>query len=70
MCQQKQPICESDIKSDMFQKLDADILEKCRVFQNLLVTDLLSMKEGVIFESIWNSNAQKYQLSNFQGVPP
>ena len=44
MCPQKQPIFDGDIKSDVFQKLDAEILEKSKAFQNLLVTDLLNMK--------------------------
>ena len=41
---QTQPIFDGDIESDVFQKLGAEILEKGKVFQNLLVTDLLSMK--------------------------
>ena len=44
MCPQTQPIFDGDIKSDVFQKLMAEILEKGKVFQNLLVTDLLNMK--------------------------
>ena len=44
MWPRKQPIFDGDIKSDVFQKLDAEILEKGKVFQNLLVTDLLNMK--------------------------
>ena len=41
MCPPKQPIFDSDIKYDVFQKLDAEILKKGEVFQNLLVTDFL-----------------------------
>ena len=44
MWPRKQPIFDGDIKSDVFQKLDAEILEKSKAFQNLLVTDLLNMK--------------------------
>ena len=44
MCPQTQPIFASDIKSDVFQKLGWEIMEKGKVFQNLIVTDLLNMK--------------------------
>ena len=44
MCPQKQPLLNGDIKSNGFKKLMARILEKGKVYQILLVTDLLSMK--------------------------
>ena len=44
MCPQTQPIFDGVIKSVVFQKLGAEILEKGKVFPNLLVTDLLTMK--------------------------
>ena len=40
MCRQKDLIFDWDITSDVFQKLDAEILEKGKVFQNLFDTDL------------------------------
>ena len=51
MCPQTQPIFDRDIKSDVFQKLGAEILEKGKVFTNLLVTDLLNMKMPETFAS-------------------
>ena len=50
MWPRKQPIFDAYIKSDVFQKLDAEILQKGIVIQNLLVTDLLSMKRPKDFE--------------------
>ena len=44
MWPQTQSIFDGDIESDVFQKLGADILENGKVFQNLLVTDLSSIK--------------------------
>ena len=44
MTPRKQPIFDGDIKSDVFQKLGAEILEKGKVFQNLLVSDWLNIK--------------------------
>ena len=44
MCSQTQPKFDGDIKSDVYQKLGAQILEKSEVFPNLLVTYLLNMK--------------------------
>ena len=44
MCPQKQPLLNGDIKSNGFKKLMARILEKGKVYQILLVADLLSMK--------------------------
>ena len=40
MCPRKQPIFDGDITSDVFEKVDAEIMEKGEVFQKLLVTDL------------------------------
>ena len=37
-------IFDSDIESDVLRKLGAEILEKGKVFPNLLVTDFLNMK--------------------------
>ena len=44
MWPRKQTIFDGDIKSDMFQKLVSETLEKGKLFQNLLVTDLLNIK--------------------------
>ena len=48
MCPRKQPIFDGDIKSDVFQKLDAEILENGKVFPNFLVTDLSNMKKDCV----------------------
>ena len=48
---QTEPIFDGDIESNVFQKLGAEILEKGKVFQNLLVTALLSMKMPKDFAS-------------------
>ena len=44
MWPQTQLVFYSDIEYDVFQKLGVEILEKGMEFQNLLVTDWLSMK--------------------------
>ena len=51
MWPQTQPIFDGDIESGVFQKLRAEILEKGKVFQNSLITDLLSMKMPKDFAS-------------------
>ena len=48
---QTEPIFDGDIESNVFQKLGAEILEKGKVFQYLLVTYLLSMKMPKDFAS-------------------
>ena len=40
MCPHKQPIFDGNITTDMFQKLDPEIPENGKVFQNLFCTDL------------------------------
>ena len=52
MCPQTQPIFDGVIKSDVIQKLMAKILEKGKVFKNLLVTDLLNVKIPKDFASL------------------
>ena len=51
MWPETQPIFDGDVESDVFQKQGAEILEKEKVFQNLLVTNLLSMKMPKDFAS-------------------